>query len=105
MLIIIPLRNDIPSYEFKVDLDGTTYTMAIRYNSRLATWIMDLKTEQDESIVLGVPILLGTILFDRFSDSRVPPGDLFIINIEDETAEATRDNLGENVLLMYEEAA
>jgi hypothetical protein len=99
-LITIPLRNDIPDYEFKVDLDGTTYTLTIRYNTRLATWIMDLKTEQDESIVLGVPLLLGTILLERFPDSRVPPGDLFLINIEDETAEATRDNLGENVLLL-----
>lgn len=103
-LIKIPLRNDIPSYEFKVDLDGTTYTIKIRYNTRTGIWVMDLYTDNDVAIIVGIPLLVGTIFFDRFTDDRLPEGDMFILNIEDEDAEATRDNLNENVLLLYDEA-
>lgn len=100
----IPLRNDLPSYEFKVAMDGATFTMAIRFNTRHGVWVMDLKTEQNEDIVLGIPLVIGTILTARFADNRLPQGDLFMLNIENESTEATRDSLSENALLMYSEA-
>jgi len=102
MAIEIPLRKDVPSYSFRIDLDGTTYTMAIHYNERMDRWAMDFRTENNEDILIGIPLLLGTSLLARFRDSRLPDGDLFMINIEDETVEGNRDNFSVNAKLIYE---
>jgi len=102
MAIEIPTRNDIPSYTFRIDLDGVTYTLGIRYNERMDRWIMDFKTENSEDIINGIPLLLGVSLLGRFKDTRLPPGDLFMINIENENIEANRDNFGTNAKLLYE---
>jgi len=102
MAVEIPLRNDIPSYSFRVDLGITTYTLAIHYNARMDRWTMDFKTENNENIVTGIPLLLGTSLLRRFQDERLPNGDLYMINIENENVEGNRDNFGTNVKLLFE---
>lgn len=103
-VVKLPLDSLNLSYEFKVDLDGTTYTVAIRFNSRSAVWIMDLKTVNDDSIIMGIPLLLGSDLFGRFKDSRLPPGTFLMVNLESDVEEASETNLGTEVLLLYEEA-
>ena len=104
-LIRIPLRNDIPSYEFKIDLDGTTYTLGVRYNTRKDRWIMDFRTENNEPVISGTPLLNGVSLLARYQEDRLPPGELFMLNTEDENVEADRDSLTENAFLLYQEAA
>jgi hypothetical protein len=101
----IAVVSSIPNYEFKTDLDGVTYTLAFRYNSRMDRWIMDIKTEDDDPIIMGIPILLGVSLVKRFADSRLPAGDIFAISTGTTTSEAGKEDLGENVLLLYQEAS
>ena len=102
--IVIPTRSDIPNYEQRITLNGTQYVLSFRYNTRTDRWILDIKTSADEYIIMGIPILLGTGLIDRFVDDRLPPGYLFAINLEDEFAEGGAEDLGQNLLLIYEEA-
>ena len=104
-IIGIPLRNDIPSYQFRVDLDGTTYTLSIRYNTRMDRWIMDFNDENNSPLITGIILILGTSLLDRFAKAELPDGHLFLINIENENTEGNRDNFSNNVQLFYEEAA
>lgn len=103
-LFKIPVDSLRPNYSFKIDLEGVTYTLSFRYNTRDIIWTMDIADEGGTIILSGIPLVLGTILLERFPNSNIPPGDLFVLNLEDENAEATRDNFGTDVLLMYEEA-
>ena len=104
-IIGIPLRNDIPSYQFRVDLDAVTYTLSIRYNTRMDRWIMDFNDENNSPLVTGIILILGTSLLARFAKAELPDGNLFLINIENENTEGNRDNFSNNVQLFYEEAA
>lgn len=104
-LVKLPVDSLRPNYSFKIDLEGVTYTLSFRYNTRDVIWAMDVADEGGVIILSGIPLVLGTILLERFPDSNIPPGDFFVLNLEDETAEATRDNFGTDVLLMYEEAS
>ena len=104
MLVGVPLRKDVPSYQFRTELDSITYTLSIRYNSRMDRWIMDFNTENNSPLVTGIPLLLGTSLLTRFQIQGLPEGDLFLINIENENVEGNRDNFSENVQLFYQEA-
>lgn len=102
-LLKLPLRSDIPKYEFRIDLDGVTYTLAFRFNFRMTRWIMDLKTENNIPVIMGIPVLIGTDILERYQSSDLPPGNLFAVNLEDDFVEAGEDDLGNNVIIMYNE--
>ncbi len=103
-ILEIPVRADDFHYQFRVDLDGVTYILVMRFNKRADRWIMDIMTGGEEMIVAGVPLLLGTSLLARYADDRLPQGDLFVANMESDYEECGRDQLGANVLLLYREA-
>jgi hypothetical protein len=100
----IAVISSLPNYEFKTDLDSVTYILALRYNSRMDRWIMDIKTEDDDPIIMGRPILLGVSLLAQYVDPRLPDGDIFAINLGTTIQEAGKEDLGSNVLLLYQEA-
>ena len=104
-IIQLPLRNDVPAFTFQTDLDGTTFMFKFRYNSRTDRWAFDIQTANEYPIVSGIAVLTGTSLLERFSDERLPDGELFVLNKEDETASPGRSDLQENVFILYEEAA
>lgn len=104
-LIELPLRNDVPAFTFQTDLDGTTYTFKFRYNSRMDRWAFDILTANEDPIVSGVLVVTGTLLLERFSDPRLPQGDMLVLNKADENASPGRDDLQKNVFILYDEAA
>ena len=100
----IPLRNDILHYDFRVDLDGETFTLTLRYNVRMARWILDIADSDAVPLAVGIPLLLGITLTGRFKIEALPAGHLFLINLQDANTEATEDDIGDNSKLLYSEA-
>jgi len=103
-ILQLPVHSDIGNYEFKTDLEGTRFTFALRYNTRAARWIMDVKQSDGTILLAGLPLVLGTDLIGRFQDVNLPQGNLFLINLGSQYTECGRDDLGENCLLMYQES-
>lgn len=101
----MPVTSTPFVYEFRVDLDGVTFSISIRINGRSNRWIMDVKDTDDTPLVMGTPLLQGADLIDRFKDQRLPEGHFIMQSLEDETREAGIDDLGENSLLLYEDTA
>lgn len=104
-LFKIPVNSNLPSYEFRIDLEGVTYTFAFRINVRMDRWIMDIKTENNVDVLLGVPVLIGTDFLARFQSDSLPPGELFSINLKDDFVDADAEALGTDVVILYNEAA
>ena len=103
-IIQLPVNSDNSNYSFKVDLDDSTYMFRFRFNTRLDKWLMDIATEDEINLLVGIPLLPGTLLSSRFTDSRLPQGRLFIFNTVDENRECGRNDLGNDCLLLYDEA-
>lgn len=101
---IIPLDSVRAFYNFKVTLDGSTYTIVVRWNERAGIWVHDLKTENEQDIVLGKPILTNTDLLRPVTDENKPQGLLFAYNLNDGKTDAVRDTLGSDVVLVYSDA-
>lgn len=97
----IPVDSILSNKEFRTELDGIFFLLSFRFNSRAAIWMMDISDENSNIIVSGIALLLGVNLLGRFPDSKLPPGTLFVENFSEENVEATRDNLGEDILLLY----
>ncbi len=105
-LLQLPVSSGSGKYEFKTTLDSVKYTLAFRYNTRAGRWIMDIKTGGGVIIVAGIPLLAGCDFLAQFQAyDDLPHGNLFLLNLVDENESPDRDNLGTDVLLMYQEAA
>ena len=103
-ILQLPVSSDRASYEFKITIENVKYTFAFRFNSRADRWIMDIKTGGGVMLVAGLPLLIGVDLLAQFKDAKeIPQGNLFLVNLFDQNESPGRDDLGNNVLLMYQE--
>jgi len=100
----IPIRTDIPAYQFQITLEGTVYTLHFHYNTRAERWVMDVNNVDDEPIVVGVPLLYGLPLLDRYQDERLPLGSFMILDETGEERNPTRDGFGSDFKLLYRES-
>lgn len=104
MTLEIPLRNDIPSYEFKTELESVLYTFSVRWNERMATWIMDIGNDQGEPIICGIPLLTSVNMLAPFNNELLPPGIFVMYDESGEEKNPDRSNLGVNIKLLYQES-
>lgn len=101
MPVEIPFEPTTPNYRMGVVLGGTQYIFDVRWNQRDQAWFFDLLAEDEDPIVSGVKIVLGTILGGRCADERMPDG---IMQAEDTTGtgtEARIDDIGTRVIVMF----
>lgn len=97
----IPVRSDIFSYTERLELEGTVYLFGFNWNARMEVWIMNISTSEEEPILLGIPVHVNWSLIEQFKDSRLPPGEIFAINVEEENDAPTIDNFGSQIKLLY----
>lgn len=96
-------REGLLDFRLRVQLDGQTFAVALRWNPRALAWIIAVHTAD------GVPIREGAQLVAnwpilRFADRLIAPlGTLATWSSTRE--EAAVDTLGRAVLLLYQEAA
>lgn len=102
---VIPINPDLLNYEFRVDLDGVVYTLAVRYNSREGRWFLDIKDASNVPITMSIKIVLNVELIRIYQQPELPPGSLFVLNSDsDSEVEPSLNDLGINTLLLYQEA-
>lgn len=102
----IPLRSDIKSYNFRVDLDNRTFTLDISFYDRAQIWLMNILDDTGEMLISGIPLFPKMFLIDKYQhDARLPQGKLFVESLVSEDANPTADNLGQDVILLYEDVA
>lgn len=103
-ILEIPVRADIPAYQFQITLDGTVYTLKFRFNVRMDRWIMDIADTDEEAILSGIPMLYGLPLVQRFELEELPPGKFVVVDETGEERNPTRTGFGDDFKLLYEEA-
>lgn len=103
--IIIPARNDLPAYKFKITLDAVVYTLDFNFNSRSQLWNMSI-SDQSENLIIGdIPILTDTPLTDQYVVDGIPPGRFIALDETGKHRSANKNNLGTEIKIFYQEAA
>lgn len=100
-MILIPLRNDLPDYSFQIELDGKTYGLRLRLNQRDGSWYFDVRDAEDTVLVAGRRLVIGLPLLRRYTDERLPPGELLAVDSSGANEEAGPADLGARVRLFY----
>jgi len=103
-LVELPVRSDIPQYQFRIDLEGTVYTLRFKWNTRMERWIMDIADEQDNDLLNGIPVHSSVDLKQRFRQTTLPPGLFLAFDETGAVRNPDRDTFGNEVKLFYEEA-
>lgn len=101
-IVSLPLGTASAWYTFRVGLSGVQYTFTIRYNSRMARWILDLADAQETPIITGVPLLIGLNLLGRFAgQTGVPIGKFYITDDTFGSTQPTRNSFSVTHTLWY----
>jgi uncharacterized protein DUF6983 len=73
---IIDTAQD-PFFDQVVNLEGTDYKLSFHYNQREDCYYLSIATPDGSDIVVGIKIVADWPLLHKWSDPRLPPGELF----------------------------
>jgi hypothetical protein len=97
----MPAQLDVvPSIPFQ-RARTSKYVVDLRWNERAAAWFMDLYDEAESPIRVGIKVVIGTWLGRRSVDPRFPPGAIVAIDTSGAGRDATLDDLGTRVILLF----
>jgi len=103
-ILQLDVRSDIPAYQFRQNLDGTVYTLRFRWQSRMCVWIFDILNEQEEPLLVGMPVLTNSNINRRFLRAGVPPGFFVSADESGQNRNPDRETFGQEVKFFYVEA-
>ncbi|MBD1228575.1 phage baseplate plug family protein [Xenorhabdus griffiniae] len=83
-VVEIPLLNE--NQLFDIQLGGIEYRMKIQYRE-IAGWILDIMHPNSEPIVLGVPLVTGIDILERYRYLGFNGALVFVCNGVDEKSE------------------
>ena len=98
---IINVNPNLPAYTFRVDLDDQVFSLSFRYNARMARWIMDILTENNEPLKMGVPVQTAVRLLEKNRPSNFPAGEFLAVHETGLFIDPERDEFGTIVKLFY----
>lgn len=104
-LTLPTLTGGTPHYSFRVSLDGGEYTLELHWNGRLEAWFLDITDVDGTVLESGIRVVVGWPLLARAVNEDMPPGQLVAVDTSGQDAEATLNDLGGRVQLVYTEAA
>jgi len=102
-ILQIPVRNDIQQYQFRIDLDTSTYSLRFHYNNRDARWTMHI-LDSDNVHLLSTVLVANWSLTGRFVKDELPPGRFLLLDKEGRGGECGLLDLGNRHILLYETA-
>jgi hypothetical protein len=100
----LPLRNDQPSFDFTVSLDGVAYTFLFAYSTREDCWYFSLFTQDEEPIWLSIRVVVNWPLGFRSRSALRPPGLFMAFDTAETGTDPGLSDLGARVILLYFDA-
>lgn len=97
MDLILSLSNE-PAQAFVTELDGIKYLFRVQYNTRQDGWTLDINTENDIPLSLGLPLVLGS---DLLANNRVIKGILYVVDYSNTGIDPSLNDWGNRCDLVW----
>jgi hypothetical protein len=97
----LPVKSDLPSYQFQVDLDGATYGFGFTWNESAEAWFMSLSDVDGNPLVTGVRVVVEFPLAARSTMDSLPPGVLLAVDTSGQHLDPGLGDLGSRVRVQY----
>lgn len=102
-ILNIPVRNDLPAYEFRIILEGSSFYFRFKFNRRRDRWLLDFLDEDKGQVLLGIAMLTDVNIVGRFLHLDIPPGLFLVFDSEGKQLNPGQFDMGDRVKLLYEE--
>lgn len=97
----IPVRSDLPAYDFKITLDAVVYQLSFTWSERAQLWTMDIADENEEPIAMGIRMFASVPSTYIYKDPRFPARQFLVLDTAGKNKNPGRDDFGSRVLLLY----
>lgn len=101
-ILELPTRVDLSVYDFTLDLDNETFTLAFTYNTRSAHWHMDVFDLDGQPLRLGIKLVSNWPLLLTWIQQGRPDGELICANPQADD-DPSQTSLGTASVLVYDE--
>lgn len=103
---LIPLEAEGSWFGLSVELEGRTFRLDFRWNSRTEQWVIDVFDGGGQAIVQGVRGVINVPLLAKYgARDDLPAGVLMLIDSSGNDEDAGLADLGSRVELYYLPAA
>lgn len=83
-------------------LEGVEYLLTFLWSDRESCWYVGIGDQDGNPIAQGIRLVLGASLLRRFTDTRLPPGRLALVDFTGTGLDLTQPtDLGVGYQLMY----
>lgn len=96
----LPFIPNVTYQTFDTVLEGITYTINARWNSRGEAWYMDILDANASPIASGLKLVLGVAIGRKVTDPRFP-GIFFVSDLSNADQEASFDDFGTRVVVYF----
>ena len=96
----IPIQAGAPAQSFSIVLNDVGYNMSAKWNSRAEFWTLDIADEDGTVILSNIALRAGLDLLAPFN---LGMGSLHVYDVSETGKEATLNNIGTDVVLVYME--
>jgi len=105
-ILQFPTIRDLAHYTFELSLDGVVFRLKFKYNSREEAWYFNVSDANNVILRAGLKVVNEWDLL-RLWAARTgrPLGEIVTVNLGDVPAPPTLNQLGEDVVLTYNEGA
>lgn len=91
------------SFSFYTVLSNIGYVLTFDYNYRVSAWYFGIADANGNFIKTGIRVKSSIPLLFSYSDDRLPPGELVVVDLTGLGAEPNFDNFDVTHVLTYEE--
>lgn len=98
----IDVDSTLTYYDELTQLESLEYLLEFVWSTRESSWYLNIYDQDENSLAVGIKLLLNVDLLRRFPDPRLPPGKLICVDQGSTALDiAASTDLGSSVLLMY----
>lgn len=98
----IDIPTETPSWQQRIELDGSAYYLACVLNERTNRWHFSLSDANNEPIIEGRRILVGRDLLRGIASPAKPPGMLIATDYTGkDLVQPAYENFGDTIFLVY----
>lgn len=91
-MLYIPFDPDTLPATMEVRISGVTYRITLSYNAVEDFFTVDIADQNDNSLLRGHKIVMGSNVFDSIPPGRVPPGAVMVaLDLTGHSEEANRE--------------
>lgn len=98
----IPLSSSVASFTKTVNLSGVVFMIRFDFNQRIKTWSFSLIDSTNTVLYRGL-CRPGINIISQIKKENMPKGRLFFLSLEASESLPDRDNLGDRVILIYDD--